>query len=80
MHEDELIHENNKLKEKLTLEAKSKVSLQEENKELGYKIQEMEDMFEGKENAIKKRGEEAEYWKNLSHNMREEMNNLNAVN
>ena len=40
----------------------------------------MEDMFEGKENAIKKRGEEAQYWKNLCHNMREEINNLSGVN
>ena len=30
------------------MEGKASLSLQEENKELGYKIEEMEDMLEGK--------------------------------
>ena len=32
MHEDELIHENNRLKEKLNLEGKKHLIIQEENK------------------------------------------------
>lgn len=41
-----------------------RTKFEEEVKELNFKIQQLEDMIEGKENQLKKKTDEVGHWKN----------------
>lgn len=45
------------------METMIKTKFQEEVKELSLRIQEMDDMLEGKEGNLKKKGDQVGYWK-----------------
>jgi hypothetical protein len=47
-------------------------------KELSFKIQEMEDMLDGKENSLKKKSDEANHWKAYSEQLKGELKLYNA--
>ena len=77
-HEDELILENKRLKEKSSGESKDKIHFEEENRELSYQIQELKDMLEGQERITKRREEESNHWRKQNEELKMHIKDLNS--
>lgn len=80
MKEDELTMENQRLKQKISTETVIKTRLEEENKELSYQIEELKDMLENKEAALKKKSDEVTYWKTQADTIKADMQNIKLSN